>query len=113
MLTKLMLATVIVLDYGTGWGSRMTECDLNFVSWSAVKDESYLYATCSDGEVINLPTEPTREALSIDEIIVTDGADPIERQNCGLVSDRIQSGSRVVTVSCGVGVFRDGFASGS
>lgn len=112
MLSSVMLATIMVFDYGTGWGSRLTGCDLSFASWSAVTESSYLYATCSDGEVINLPTEPTREALRIEEIIVTDGADSIERQNCGLVSDVTLQGQRTVTVSCGGPLFGNGFSNG-
>jgi hypothetical protein len=104
-----MLTAVLVLDYGAGWGSSFTGCAVDFASFTAVRDSSYLYARCDDGEVVDLPNVPEREALSLDEIVVSDGADSIERQGCGLVSDRTQSGQRSIVVSCGHEVFRNGF----
>ena len=112
MISNLFLATIIFLDFPTGSGSRFTECSTDFISWTAFRDANYVYSTCADGEVINLPTEPTREALSIDEIIISDGADSIERQGCGLVSDRTVGGSREIVLACGVQVFHNGFGTG-
>lgn len=110
MMTNLLLATIVVLDLGSGWGSRFTDCTITTATWTAARDGNYLYGVCTDGEVINLPTAPERETpIALDELIVSDGADAIERQGCSLVSDRTFGGEREITVVCGAPVFGDGY----
>lgn len=106
---KMLLATVVLLDLGSGWGSRQTDCSID-ATWTADRESNYLYAVCDDGSPIPLPTTPVRETrIVIEEVLVTDGADPIERQNCSLVSDRTLGTEREITVICGIPLFANGY----
>lgn len=110
MITGLLLATIVVMDPSAGWTSKFTDCQLDFLNITAIPDANHLYAQCDDGGVVfDAPPQSAKpSAPRFDEVIVSDGADSIERHDCALVRDFTFNGQREITVSCETSLFTNG-----